>query len=71
MDSVSKPEQKPPRKRARLRIERQDAEAVVNGESLTALVQNVGVANLFCTAELNDAGCSPSAFAWAPITSEL
>ncbi len=62
-DLVSKPEQKPPRKRARLETKRRDAEAVVNGESLTALVQNYGVANLFCTAELNDVGCSSFTFA--------
>ena len=44
MDLVSKPEQKPPRKRARLGTKRRDAEAVVNGESLTARCI-IGVAN--------------------------
>ena len=33
MDSVSKPEQKQPKKLARPGTERRDAEAVVNGES--------------------------------------
>ena len=33
MDSVSKPEQKRPKKLARPGAERRDAEAVVNGES--------------------------------------
>ena len=40
-DSVSKPEQKQPKKLARLGTKRRDAEAVVNGESLTALGKNM------------------------------